>query len=442
MALLDDPIYKEYQRQRFFGTLGRIGQGLLSSRGRGVSPLERLAFGLTQGAGPGMNPMQMMQMRRQQEEDRREEEQRTKYQQLLGGQPTTRQQALVAGGGPTPQAQAMIGQPSPGLLGDIGPEQMGLLRSLDPETGMGLLAKRAFEKPEAGFTLSPGQERFGPGGGSIASVPAAPKERKTAKGAGGFLRYLDTGERAFPKAEKPKAGGMTYDPSLQMYYQTNPKGMREYVRPTTGLEVTTPEGTTVRTGVPTGRPSANRVDEIGAARDGIDLALSKLDNVQKAITSEPGRAGVTGSLATVTQNVTGMLGDIVSVAREQFGLDVELGRAEPALQGSFDPVLSEMDVLENSLAYSLARARKPTGRLNANDVDNARNDVRLKGLRSRADVEARVSAIQREFAQARSALDKRLEGGRSGSNPYSAMSDEQIMEQLRQGGYEVGPGTP
>ena len=62
---------------------------------------------------------------------------------------------------------------------------------------------------------------------------------------------------------------MQYDPNLQQYYQAGPGGKRHYQRPVTGMEVTTPGGTTIRTGVPTSGPGGMQK----STRGGIEKKL-------------------------------------------------------------------------------------------------------------------------------------------------------------------------
>lgn len=57
----------------------------------------------------------------------------------------------------------------------------------------------------------------------------------------------------FYEEEEAQYGEPQFDEGVGKWYQTNPKtGKREYTSPLTGMEVTTPDGTTIRTGVPTG----------------------------------------------------------------------------------------------------------------------------------------------------------------------------------------------
>ena len=67
-------------------------------------------------------------------------------------------------------------------------------------------------------------------------------------------------------------------------------------------------------------------------------------------------------------------------------------------------------MFENSLAYALARARKGSGRLNSDDVENARKDVGITGLSSVKEVIARLRAVDNELTSSEGGLQQRLKG--------------------------------
>ena len=70
----------------------------------------------------------------------------------------------------------------------------------------------------------------------------------------------------------------------------------------------------------------------------------------------------------------------------------------------FDPAFAENRVLVNAIAYSVARARKKTGRLNLDDVRNARESLTLGGFTSADTVLAGLTAVRRELYTANEAL--------------------------------------
>lgn len=185
-----------------------------------------------------------------------------------------------------------------------------------------------------------------------------------------------------------------------------------------------------------------RADVVQADVDAIGRARTKISEITKGIEANRGRAGVTGTIAGLFQRGAGMLVDVVDALPgvELGGFvadtvrdverDLTTGTADAAIGGLFDPELPANQVRENSLAYALARARKGTGRLNLQDVENARGDVSITGLKSTDEVLTRLKEIDREFAEAEEDRKSRLRGrgrGRATGRPRFRIENGRLV---------------
>ena len=65
---------------------------------------------------------------------------------------------------------------------------------------------------------------------------------------------------------------------------------------------------------------------------------------------------------------------------------------------NYDPALAANEIKLNSIYYALARARKPTGRLNVDDVNNAKASLSLYDFKSSDDVIIALQAVENELA--------------------------------------------
>ena len=231
-GLLGPDMLKYMKQQRLFGLLGNIGRGLMQAGAGNADFGPGLLMGLGnanagggQGQG-GLLDMLKMQQYMQGQQDRQEKKGRQAKQDYS-------RSALTKGGypaGPDPRTGIDWNTPRQGGVGLLESERKGLLGEAYPEAYGRAQMAQAFPKPQA---------------------------RKTATDVAGYRRYLDTGDRAFPGAEKPAVpqygGAPQFDAQVGKFYQVNPKTKkREYTSPQTGMEITTPEGLTIRTGVRTG----------------------------------------------------------------------------------------------------------------------------------------------------------------------------------------------
>ncbi len=257
-GLLNDDQYQQYRQQQLMQNIGGVGDFLARmsvgdpSGGRGRS-----------GQG-GLLDMMRMQQYQQGQQDRQ-----------TGQQKDARWAERFGGDDPTKGINWKTGRPGAAPPG-VSPQQSQALGLLGRERGEGLLAAQAFQKEPA---------------------------RKTAKDVAGYQRDLATGERVFPGAEKPAVpqyGTPQFDTQLGKFYQVNPKtGKREYTSPQTGMEITTPEGLTIRTGVRTGstggmekRTRGDIEKKLVGAREGLARLRSIAAKYRPEFQEIPTRLGV------------------------------------------------------------------------------------------------------------------------------------------------------
>jgi len=172
--------------------------------------------------------------------------------------------------------------------------------------------------------------------------------------------------------------------------------------------------------------------EIFAGIQQFDASLDAIDTVMRNLTDKKTRAGIVGTLFEAGQKIEGMVSDLFSVtdsnALVDFVKEDLASNSMPAAVkdavlnpnsdfnsgffddigsmygANFDPAFAENRVLVNAIAYSVARARKKTGRLNLDDVRNARESLTLGGFTSADTVLAGLTAVRKELYTANEAL--------------------------------------
>lgn len=172
--------------------------------------------------------------------------------------------------------------------------------------------------------------------------------------------------------------------------------------------------------------------EIFAGIQQFDASLDAIDTVMRNLTDKKTRAGIVGTLFEAGQKLEGMVSDLFSVpdgnalvnfVKEDLAINSMPQSVKDAVLNpnsefntgffddlgsmygeGFDPAFAENRVLVNAIAYSVARARKKTGRLNLDDVRNARESLTLGGFTSADTVLAGLTAVRRELFVANEAL--------------------------------------
>ena len=170
-------------------------------------------------------------------------------------------------------------------------------------------------------------------------------------------------------------------------------------------------------------------------------ALSFISDIKFSIAENRGRVGLPGAVKKTLQNIKGTILDVadVLVANEiidREAYDAAKNKIETSVfndlatsyanetgrngtdfyddkesdenliyneffvkpRANYDPALAANMIKLNSIYYALARARKPTGRLNVDDVNNAKNSLRLYDLDTSSDtVITALQAVEQEL---------------------------------------------
>ena len=165
-------------------------------------------------------------------------------------------------------------------------------------------------------------------------------------------------------------------------------------------------------------------------------ALAFIEDIKLSIAENRARVGLPGAVKKVLQNVKGTILDVadVLVANELIDQDAyeaakskietsvfndlasQYGAANPQRSGvdfysdlesdeakiyqeffvkprqNYDPALAANEIKLNSIYYALARGRKPTGRLNVDDIKNAKQSLQLYNLDTSSDTV--ITALQ------------------------------------------------
>ena len=165
-------------------------------------------------------------------------------------------------------------------------------------------------------------------------------------------------------------------------------------------------------------------------------ALAFIEDIKLSIAENRARVGLPGAVKKVLQNVKGAILDVadVLVANQLIDQDAyeaakskietsvfndlasQYGAANPQRSGvdfysdlesdeakiyqeffvkprqNYDPALAANEIKLNSIYYALARARKPTGRLNVDDIKNAKQSLQLYNLDTSSDTV--ITALQ------------------------------------------------
>lgn len=221
-------------------------------------------------------------------------------------------------------------------------------------------------------------------------------DREMRVGPNGNLRYVDDGSLVFPNIEKePKIWSPInlYSPDLDEFITLNKNTDQAKI-----AELTNPQNDTVWHQVSV---NVDRQDtpegalETAAGRDeqkrqyfayglGIELFTDAIGRMEENLR----RVGPSGSIKTLLQEFirsASELGfDVKNFKdRSRTMLDNFEGGVDVEVYGWFDdPGLSELEVLERSLAAIYARVLNPKDRLLKSQIDDARKLLKQKGLRS------------------------------------------------------------
>ena len=209
-------------------------------------------------------------------------------------------------------------------------------------------------------------------------------------------------------------------------------------------------------------------------------ALSFISDIKTSIAQSRGRVGVPGGVKKVLQNVKGTILDIADTFVEAGVIDEESYEAAKNKidqsvfndlantyqeaypdrnatdfyadkesdenkiyqeffikpRENYDQTLAANTIKLNSIYYAIARARKPTGRLNVDDVNNAKESLKLYDINTSSDtVITSLSAIENElqgFVNAQKQIYKEAgyeEGFLYNYNPSRFSTEQELQNQ-------------
>lgn len=233
-----DPMLKQYMQQQrtqaFFAKIAQMGQGMIEASMRGADIGPALAAGIGRASGGGGSGtdgglLDMLKLQGVLDKQREGQEKRQRGQRQDFSRQALSTGQMPAGVDPRNNIDWSTGRPV------AKSEQIGLAAEAYPEAAAAAAGEKYFPaptKPPAGMqTTTEGGLEYLPGyveaRGQLADATREPIPQYT--------------------------GDLQFDTAVGKYYQTNPKtGKREYSSPLTGMEITTPGGVTIRTGVPRG----------------------------------------------------------------------------------------------------------------------------------------------------------------------------------------------
>ena len=183
-------------------------------------------------------------------------------------------------------------------------------------------------------------------------------------------------------------------------------------------------------------PSGKQAMDVVGKINGAMTAMRFIKEIEATIAEDPSIIGIPGMLQKLTQTGTSSIMDVASYLSNKGLIDADgYNRTVNKLQNSalsslsqdyqtntgdenalayiddgtdelyegaiyrkfFNPAIPQNEVRLNSIYYALARVRKDTGRLNVNDVDNAKASLALTGFTSSRDVLAALEQVYKEL---------------------------------------------
>lgn len=183
-----------------------------------------------------------------------------------------------------------------------------------------------------------------------------------------------------------------------------------------------------------------RADELQGNLGLINTQTQMLDELIKQVETNPTAFGIVGTARGIGQATVDILGDVASAVTPGFiqtTLDqarqgVESGLADQEVADAiFDPTLPESESVANALAYGLALRRKNFKRINKEDLNIAREEFRLRGVRGTKTVLARLRALRRELVSGAQGLERRLGVQQRRDNGGLSQEEQEELERLR-----------
>lgn len=169
-----------------------------------------------------------------------------------------------------------------------------------------------------------------------------------------------------------------------------------------------------------GRPAgtfegASARDQAALAADQLQRGVEAVDKLLRLSDEDPSRFGAKGSVRQAGRDAVGVLRD--------FGLDAFVPDMISEGLDLDDPALSEIEILENALAFGVARARQGPGKLLKDAIDSARAEVSLRGLKG-------ASAVRNRLQEVRSTMIRAQQDAQARSLGSAASSDDELKRRL------------
>jgi len=146
----------------------------------------------------------------------------------------------------------------------------------------------------------------------------------------------------------------------------------------------------------------------------LQSSIGLVDRLIEETISNPTAFGAAGTVRGVVQKGLGALGSLGDIIKSTTGKDMDETREdilnfleddpelEKELGGFFDPQLAQQEILENTLAFQIARSRIKGGgdiRAVTQAFKDAKGEIRLTGLVGVDDVRSRLLGVRRIFQQ-------------------------------------------
>ena len=164
-----------------------------------------------------------------------------------------------------------------------------------------------------------------------------------------------------------------------------------------------------------------------AQLDVIENTRSLISDYREQLKSSNQVGGI-GSLRRFLQGA----GEQLDAFRDFIARDVDLGKAEDAVAGLFDPSLPKLEFLANEMAYSLARSREPNARLSVQDVKSARDSLQMdKVFTGKKSIEAVLEAFEKRLDQKAGTARRRIHGKNAAEKRFKELNNgERTQEEI------------
>ncbi len=321
-------------------------------------------------------------------------------------------------------AEALLG----GAAGGLGGFAQGQQQQFEREDVLGQrqtqqqqqLIENALAKRKADVATAKQAEsvrQFG-----VSQAASGAKERRLASQ---FGTQQNLAERKFARGPA--------DPLVEVFDPTSPSGSR--LTPRSEAAGLPGAGTFSGTGLTPGK-----AEELTASAGGLRLAQTKLQRLRDDISANPQRAGAVGSVNKAFQTAGGIARDVAelipgvgSIAESLLGPAVAT-ESQEVQDFLSDPSLEANQAAANSLAYALALSRKQGKRVTVQDVNTAKGDLKITGLKSSKQVVARMDELLREIDQGIGLIEQRVgASGAATAQPVAPSGGETILRFDAQG---------